>query len=219
VISDHGFRAMDAHDIGRHFAPTTERLRARIGQEVGPVDVARLGHKVVLSLLEPDVAAQRASIERWLSDLLQGSTGAPFYRWEDIPGNGRAIGLTLRDERVDAERLRTDTVGGEPIADYVVATEVYSGEHDIDGLLLAVGPGVPVHVELAPAHLVDIAPTLLSLLGIPAATDMPGEVLFDQDLPRVGSYRRLAHGVIAPRAAAGDDDVNVEQLKALGYIE
>ncbi len=218
VVSDHGFRAAEQADAGRAFAPLTERLRARIAAEVGPVDVARLGHKVVVTLQAEDRDAERAALETWLGGLVQGSTGAPFYRWEDLPDG--AVGLTLAVEEVDEDRLASDTVGGEPIARYVKLTERYTGEHDGAGIFAAAGPGVPARGEIPEAELVDVAPTLLALLGLPSGRDMPGRALFGERVPRVGSHDVLAHAN-QPGAAGevGEDDVNTEALRAIGYIE
>ena len=213
VLSDHGFRAIEAADAGGQFAPRTERLRARLIAAAGQVDVAKVGHKVAVTLLEEDAAAQRARVEAALGELVQGSTGEPFYRWESMPGTERAIGLTLRDEKVTADRLETDTVGGEPLSDYVVLTEAYSGVHDAAGILVVAGPAVP-H-GLRDAGLLDVAPTLLGLLGLPAAEDMPGRVLFGEELPRVGSH----DGLVPVGGAALEGEVDEEALRALGYLE
>ena len=216
VVSDHGFRAAAAADASRHFAPLTERLRARISEEVGPVDVARLGHKLTVGLLGDDPAAQRVALEAWLGTLSQGSTGEPAYRWEPLPGTQRAIGLTLRDEDIDDAQLTADTVGGEPLADYVTRTEGYAGEHHEDGIILARAPGIAAGKTVSSVGLLDVAPTALTMLGLPAADDMPGAVQFLDALPRIDSYDdRIPQFDVVD----GPDDVNEDMLRALGYIE
>ncbi|MFT4976633.1 MAG: hypothetical protein ACI8S6_002538 [Myxococcota bacterium] len=216
VVSDHGFRSASEADAGRYFAPLTERLRARITAEVGSVDISRLGHKLTIGLLEADPVAQRASLEAWLATLVQGSTGEPVYRWESLPDTERAIGLTLRDEMIDDEQLENDTVGGEPLSDYVKRTEGYSGEHDKDGIILVRAPGVAAGGQAPPVALLDVAPTALTLLGLPAAEDMPGAVWLLPERPRVPS-----HDSALPTFSGehGDGDVNEDMLRALGYIE
>lgn len=216
IVSDHGFRSRSEDDAGRYFSPLTERIRDRIIADVGAVDVARLGHKITISLLEEDAAAQKLALETWLSELTQASTGEPFYRWEDLPDSERAVGLTLRDELLEDEQLETDTVRGEPITDYVKRTEGYAGEHDYDGVILVRGPGVAAGVEAEPVELLDVAPTALTLLGLPAAEDMPGEVAFGTPLPRVPTH---AAALPVFEAGSGEEDYNEEQLRALGYIE
>jgi hypothetical protein len=96
------------------------------------------------------------------------------------------------------------------------------------GILILAGPGTAGDGRrLERAHVLDIAPTLLALMGLPAGSDMPGRVL-DEALadgveipPRIPSWeevgpRRLdAVEAVDPR---GDAD-RMERLRALGYIE
>lgn len=226
LVSDHGFRAMAAGDAGRYFAPRTERLQARVAAQVGANQVSKLGHKLTVSFSGADWAQERARFLEWLPSLTQASTGQPFYRADDVPDSPSSVGLTLRDERIDAARLASDSVGGEPLADYATLTEAYTGEHDSAGIILAVGPGIAPGARGAEASLLDVAPTALALLGLPAAQDMPGAVVFgagdidgvphERRVPRVETWSALAPG----RADAPDEaEVNEEQLKALGYIE
>jgi len=214
VLSDHGFRAMGDEDAGRYFAPRTTRLKARLTAAVGAVDVARVGHKLAVTMLADDPEAQRLAVARELGTWQQGSTGEPFYRWEAIAGSDIALGLTLRDERIDAERLASDTVGGEALGDYAELTEAYSGEHHAAGIWLAAGPGIAPGSRGGPYALVDVAPTALSLLGLPASDDMAGLVRHGEELRRVETYDHLVTG--------GDvavDDVNTEMLELLGYVD
>lgn len=216
VVSDHGFRSTSPADAGRYFAPLTERLRERISSEVGEVDVSRLGHKLTVALLEADAAAQRVRLEAWLSALMQGSTDAPVYRWEPLPDTERAIGLTLRDEMIDDAQLSSDTVGGEPLSDYVKRTEGFRGEHHKDGIILARGAGITAGARIDPVPMLDVAPTALTMMGLPAAADMPGLVRFLSPLPRVPSYDDRLPAFEGDIAPAG---VNEDMLRALGYIE
>lgn len=217
VVSDHGFRSASAADAGRYFAPLTERLRARISAEVGPVDISRLGHKLTVGLLADDPVAQRAALETWLAALTQGSTGAPVYRWEPLPDTERAIGLTLRDEMIDDDQLSGDTVGGEPLSDYVTRTEGYAGEHHEDGIILARGPGIGAGERVAAIPLLDVAPTALAMLGLPAANDMPGAVQFLPEKPRVVTYvDRIPSSFFN---TSDEEGGNEDALRALGYIE
>ncbi|RME28453.1 MAG: hypothetical protein D6798_02365 [Deltaproteobacteria bacterium] len=219
VVSDHGFRAMGPEDAGRFFAPKTERLKARLEAEVGRVDVSKGGHKITVALLEEDVEAEKARLIAFLDGLIQESTGQPFYRYEDIPDAPSAVGLTMADERVDEERLRTDRVGGEPLSDYARLTEEYSGEHDAAGIFLATGPGLPRGERLDPIPLLDLAPTMLALLDLPAAEDMPGRSVFGERHPRVATWSTVSPAAHGGHRATGDAEVNTEALKALGYID
>ncbi len=200
LLSDHGFRATDARDDGRFFSPRTEVLAGIVG-----VDVVRMGRKLVVLTADP------SAVEAALVSLVQASTRAPLYRWEPIPGG---LGLTFADEHVDAERLASDTVAGRPLSDFASLTAAFTGEHDRDGIWLVAGPGIATG-RAEPMALLDVTPTILALLGIPAADDMPGAVRFGTELPRVPTYAGLAH----PRDESAPVPVNESAMRALGYVE
>ena len=96
--------------------------------------------------------------------------------------------------------------------------------HRIEGILYLYGRGVKRHSRLDKPILVDLAPTVLALLGLPAAEDMPGRVLTEAlEIPtipeRIASYetgeREEREGVA--RDAEVDQAV-LERLEALGYL-
>ncbi len=115
--------------------------------------------------------------------------------------------------------------------------------HDLGGIFLASGPSIRPG-EIPTVTLYDIAPTILYLLGLPIADDMPGKVMeaavnsgFKERYPiqRVPSYEPLASGSTsgpgvaeggAGRAPASPGGASVdpgeaemlEQLRSLGYV-
>jgi hypothetical protein len=103
---------------------------------------------------------------------------------------------------------------------------VFSGEHTDapPGILVAAGPGVPQGVTVGDATLLDIAPTVLALLGLPVADDMPGRVLRElmpghREGPRIASYRDVPRDTAAVPAAGALDPAVRERLRALGYLD
>jgi arylsulfatase A-like enzyme len=60
----------------------------------------------------------------------------------------------------------------------------------------------------------DVTPTILSLMGLPAAKDMPGQSWVPETVPRVDSYRALA-----PGGAEREEPVDRERLRSLGYVD
>jgi hypothetical protein len=211
VVSDHGFKAMDGTGLAGQFAPLTERLQARFTAEVGPADISKVGHKLSVGLAHPEDTAKAVA---WLGALTDAS-GAAFYAVEDLGGG--SIGLTLADEQITAERLAKDTVGGEPIAAYVKLTDAYTGTHEPRGIFYAVGAGVPAGQELGPFALLDVAPTVLAALGIPASEEMTGTTrIFPEVTPRVADWDRVLLNLKWIGGTAGQDET---MLKQLGYID
>jgi len=112
--------------------------------------------------------------------------------------------------------------------------------HDLGGVFIASGPGIHPG-EIPTVTLYDIAPTILHLLGLPTAEDMPGKVLEAALAPdftarhpilKVPSYEPLLRSPAAGTPDAGrapdattdsatadpGEDAMVEQLRSLGYV-
>lgn len=214
VVSDHGFKAMDGTGLAGQFAPLTERLKVRLGEQgFAGVDVSKVGHKLSVGFGD---ATQREAVKTFLVGLTDAE-GRPFYKVEDIAGTATSFGLTLADETITAERLAADQVSGEPIAQYVKLTDAYTGTHKDNGVFYTVGPGAPAGAELPAVPMLDVAPTLLAALGLPASVEMSGSaVVYPEVTPRVADYDRL---LLSLTWLDGTGGVNEEQLKLLGYVE
>lgn len=95
-----------------------------------------------------------------------------------------------------------------------------SGCHRRHGVLLAAGPEIAPGVEVAGARLVDLAPTLLHLFGLPVPDDMDGHVL----TAMLASARPVAVAETGAYAAKQQDFTAEEQaevesrLRDLGYL-
>lgn len=96
------------------------------------------------------------------------------------------------------------------------------------GVLILSGPGIASDKEMQHAHVLDIAPTLLYMMGLPASEEMDGRVLMEamapgspSEMPRVASYETIGTirdpETIAPEPLA--DAERLERLRALGYVK
>lgn len=97
-----------------------------------------------------------------------------------------------------------------------------SGDHRMDGVIAAAGPRVRPDAFAEPAMLVDVAPTVLASLGVPASVKHDGGVLS----ALVGDEASVAAASTASADAAvgeGLDDQEAleleEHLRGLGYLE
>ncbi len=59
----------------------------------------------------------------------------------------------------------------------------WGGTHRLHGILVARAPALKTGAEIENSHLIDIAPTILHLLGVPVPEDMDGRVLTDAFSP------------------------------------
>jgi hypothetical protein len=157
---------------------------------------------------------------------LAGEDGTPLFRSVTVTpeprGRGPAIELI---ENMDIDPLAPVGPGGIAAS----ARDLFRryGEdfaiHDPEGWLLAAGDGVARGRSGWTAGLLDVAPTLLALLGIPASRDMPGRAISPllADRPqsdRVDSY----DGTVPLPAPARRDDLAarraMDRLRASGHL-
>jgi predicted AlkP superfamily phosphohydrolase/phosphomutase len=99
-----------------------------------------------------------------------------------------------------------------------------SGDHRIEGVVAATGPRVQPNAFEHPAHLVDLAPTILAALGVPASVKHDGRVLTEvigDETPDAAAAGVAADvGVKADSGLDADEAREVEEhLRGLGYLE
>jgi arylsulfatase A-like enzyme len=102
--------------------------------------------------------------------------------------------------------------------------------HKVDGIVFVAGPDTPKDANISGATVLDIAPTVLALFGLPTAQDMDGRAIEDALLPsvlkRVARETRLKTYETAQTAKQSEeplrspiDDELRERLRSLGYIQ
>jgi len=96
------------------------------------------------------------------------------------------------------------------------------------GILAAVGPGIRAGARVHGASILDIAPTVLALLGLPAADDMPGRVLAEAMDPATVPSRIPSWESVPGECGMHPAELRVDpeearaalaQLVDLGYID
>jgi tetratricopeptide (TPR) repeat protein len=96
--------------------------------------------------------------------------------------------------------------------------------HRIEGILYLYGRGVRAYTHIDEPSLLDVAPTVLALLGLPASREMPGRVLTGALTNEAPPERVASHETgRSERAAAIDvapvDAKILEHLESLGYLD
>lgn len=102
-----------------------------------------------------------------------------------------------------------------------------TGWHRMDGIFALIGPGIREGARVDEAHIQDIAPTALHLLGLPVLAEMDGRILddaftldFRQSRPAeiIKSTDLALSPQSAPKLSEQDERVLKERLEGLGYI-
>ncbi len=164
-------------------------------------------------------------------DLFHGVMNA-LYQFHDMmlgrlmqmAGNDAAIVL-VSDHGFYSDHLRPATTGRDPNSEETAALW-----HRHFGVLAMRGSGIKRNEQVSGATLLDIAPTILTMLGLPIGADMDGRVLIDvferppSELKRVDSWDTESgpgDAGMHPENVRQDPYMSadaIDQLIALGYL-
>ena len=100
----------------------------------------------------------------------------------------------------------------------------HSGNHRLNGMLAMWGPGIRTDIKLTSAHIMDVMPTILHVMGVPVPDDLDGRVLSEAmerpehlaDLARKLRVTVNRSGKVLSRA---EEELIRARLKNLGYFE
>lgn len=100
-----------------------------------------------------------------------------------------------------------------------------SGTHDTDALFIVYGKKIRKNTQIK-ADSLDILPTVLHILDLPRADDMPGKILkrifkrYKKSKKHISSYKDLNYGKEKEQDKSLIDDENrLKNLRSLGYIK
>lgn len=101
-----------------------------------------------------------------------------------------------------------------------------NGFHKLNGIFIARGPGIVQNEKLEGARIVDLAPTILYMLGVPIPHDMDGRVLTEIFTPQYTANRTVEYTdqqeIDVPGGGYYSDEEETrikDRLKGLGYID
>jgi predicted AlkP superfamily phosphohydrolase/phosphomutase len=170
-----------------------------------------------------------------LRELRDAETGCPIfdavYRREEIY-SGPCLDLApdvvgLLDPTYHVASVDWRTAPGDVVTrlgDQLLFVGGLTGQHDMEGIMIANGPGIRQGAEVEGAGIVDIAPTLLAVLDEPIPPEMDGRVLaelFAAELAAATSSPSQPVGGDEPNGEAYSEEEAAEiasRLRGLGYI-
>jgi hypothetical protein len=177
--------------------------------------------------LEPRAADELAALREAVEAVRFEGEEEPLFQVEEEEGRlllRTAFSLTWHGESPLVSHTAL-VVGEKPVpVESLFFVRTFSGAHDPMGIVGLVGPGIRRGESIQGAGLLDIAPTLLYLMGLPVRQDMEGEVLvkaFTEEYLERNPIRREEGmpGLVTPQAQeGGDSPALMERLRTLGYI-
>jgi arylsulfatase A-like enzyme len=221
VVSDHGFRAARRKTAGQFCRVRTGPLSAVLGLE-GEVLGTNLDRKAYLRPTTESFGEREATLERIGSALraahLSGET-RPFF---EVVREGDAIRLEIADRDAIPERSRLVIDGTDRAVEELIAMRIearFSGEHHPDGIFLLSGPAATGAVRSDSLHVLDVAPTVAAIMGLPFSrnwTGSPAMADFDADGVEYADYPAPSESAPLPENV---DEALKEKLRSMGYLE
>ncbi|MEW5986333.1 MAG: alkaline phosphatase family protein [Chloroflexota bacterium] len=209
-----------------------QRTRAYSVGNVGPIYVNLRGREPQ-GIVEPgqDYEELLAEISATLLNVPDPLSGRPLI--ERVYGREELYSGPHLAEAPDLffipRNLRTNAFGALqfPSSHWLEPPFDRTGGHQMDGILLAKGPGIRPGYQVDGARIIDLAPTILSLLDVPIPDDVDGHILstlFTDELAQ-GLQPVFTHvATVAPNGhhplelpAAAEEAVRA-RLQGLGYL-
>jgi predicted AlkP superfamily phosphohydrolase/phosphomutase len=135
------------------------------------------------------------------------------------------IFVQLREQPYYRTRLSHTTRRPEPVQtlsrEELLEDFLPPGLHRSEGIILLAGPNIKAGVPLHNASIMDAAPTILHLLGLPVPSHMDGRVLVEAlEHPGEVQYRDWGAGGPSERLGYSEEEEELvrEKLAGLGYL-
>jgi predicted AlkP superfamily phosphohydrolase/phosphomutase len=179
-----------------------------------------LGVRINKAGRDPDGVVSPAEFEAVRSDLItalmEAETPSGESVFEDVAPAEEYFEGPYVDEAVDIvtvpagfDRLVSASLRGATFGD-----PPDEWNHKRTGLVAMAGDGVDTDASLEGAHLFDVAPTVLSLLGVPPSDRMDGN-----PLAPVEAVPSDAYPPFSPRTRHTEHEAVSRRLSRLGYVE
>lgn len=232
VLSDHGMGPA-LHESGRLYRPRVEQLLENLGVEWrgGRHAVIGLDFHILVNDERPQSwESDFAEFKKFIEGIRISETGEQVFEARLLQEGPASVRVTAaRPELIGKTVLLPN--GKQTVYENLVNTdEELSGAHHPEGVLVMAGPAIKQGCELVGAHLADVAPTLLTLMGLPVGRDMDGRVLeeaFDehflsnQPIAYIDSHEEKTPPGIDGQSgglSAEERKIVEERLRALGYL-
>jgi predicted AlkP superfamily phosphohydrolase/phosphomutase len=243
IISDHGFKSIKQEDRP-YVSLKLDVLLGAAGlskfnynsKEVkllntGPEDVLMFQKnlKIVGDLSRDEFIAVREKIKDALRNIKVKENNAYLFKALFDNRNGFALDINRASFHRAPECHVLIGKKEYRFLDFL-SKDTASGAHDPDdGIIIIYGKNINKHSQIKGASVYDIAPTILYLLDLPVAEDMPGNILQSvfnlgllkkKPLKYVNTYENLTVKVARePIGLPEEDKIIKDRMRSLGYLK
>ncbi len=220
IVSDHGFRAGLGQWAGSWCSIRSEPLLAALNLS-DDLFATNVSDKLLLRPLRrtgPEAEALLAEVQATLSRAQLVGDPAPLLA---IERDGASLVLQLAPRNAIPEHATIRLAGRDyPFPELIHAGvgAHWSGEHDPDGIYLLAGPAAARASGDDSLHVLDVAPTIAALLGLPHCPGWTGRPAVDRP---EGQQLIMAEYPLPPEAGIDTTQVDEslrEKLRAIGYV-
>jgi len=185
----------------------SEQLLVELTHRLLALKDPETGEPVVEAVYRPEDLFQGPYVNEAPDLLLQLRDGVYHVKPGSVAKSGEVFGLTNRFKSVPLD---------------------HSGIHRLFGIMLAYGSAIRDGSEVTEAEIIDLAPTILHLLGLPIPDDMDGKVLTGMLTDAYQASHPLRYADTSSETGPGEDQSDgysaeeeaeiEERLKSLGYL-
>ncbi|GAF82119.1 unnamed protein product, partial [marine sediment metagenome] len=178
VFSNHGDKASPNNPRDRtYYLLNTQNLLKGLGllEEVSATQISRIDHLLINSGKKEDLKR----VADLLRELEVEESHQKLIDVTYIDEDMKVITVAVNHKAVVDEKASVEFPDSRvEIKDLVERAEIpYSAVHDSDGVIFVKGPNINNGYEIKDATLLDVAPTILAILGLPTDTAVDGKVL------------------------------------------
>lgn len=239
VVSDHGFRTDFKTEKNYLFSKIDNLLEIAnlkkfnynsktVILEKHPQMTWRYIIKIIGDLSKEEINAVRENTKNILKNIKVKETGKAIFRITKDTDSGFLLEPDMR--HINQNPTRHLLIDGQEhkILDFLVEDRSI-GDHDMtDALIIISGKDIRQHQRLSIATVYDIIPTVLYLLNLPVAADMPGKVLMSaiglnilerKPVRYIDTYEKDKKSISQKSIRSpADEKIIKERMRSLGYI-
>jgi predicted AlkP superfamily phosphohydrolase/phosphomutase len=178
IFSNHGLKAALNHPLDRDYYLLNSQKILKLLDLSDKISVTRMDRMEHLFVNSRQVDDFKTLVDR-LGEIRFESNGKKLIKFVRVNEELKLVAIIANPGAItddeDTVKYRNTHIN---VKDLLEKIEIpFSSVHDPNGIILIRGPRIKRNHEIQDASLIDVAPTILAILGLKADTTMDGRVL------------------------------------------